>query len=74
MDEWNDKKDRLRNEYIRGSIGVASIVDKMIENILGWFRYMMRREESKAVRVDMKNIRLREKNKRKTKKEMVVYD
>jgi len=28
------REDRIRNEYIRGSIGVASIVDKMRENML----------------------------------------
>jgi len=28
------RKDRIRNEYIKGSIGVASIVDKIRENRL----------------------------------------
>jgi len=28
------RKDRIRNEYARGSIGVALIVDKMRENRL----------------------------------------
>jgi len=27
------RKYRIRNEYVRGNIGVASIVDKMRENI-----------------------------------------
>jgi hypothetical protein len=28
---------RIRDEYVRGSIGVASIEDKIRENRLGWF-------------------------------------
>jgi hypothetical protein len=30
--------DRIRNEYVRGSNGEASIVDKMKENKPRWFR------------------------------------
>lgn len=44
------REDRIRNEHIRGSIGVASIVDKMTENRLRLFSHGMRKEESKAVR------------------------
>ncbi|XP_050532668.1 uncharacterized protein LOC126900777 [Daktulosphaira vitifoliae] len=44
------RKDRIRNEHIRGSIGVASIADKMRENRLRWFGHVMRKEESEAVR------------------------
>jgi len=29
-------EDRIRNEYIRGSIGVAPIVDDLRENRLRW--------------------------------------
>jgi hypothetical protein len=33
MEEESDKrKDRIKNNYVRGSIGVASIVDKMRPN------------------------------------------
>jgi len=39
------RDDRIRNKYVRGSIGVASIVNEMREN---------RREKTKAVRVVMK--------------------
>jgi hypothetical protein len=43
-----------RDEYVRGSIGVASMVDNMRENRLRWFGHVMRREETKAVRVVIK--------------------
>jgi hypothetical protein len=45
---------RIRNKYVRGSIGVASIVNKMRENRLRWFGHVMKRKETKAVRLDMK--------------------
>lgn len=42
---WNRKNWFIyTNEYARGSIGVASIVDKMRENRLRWFKHVMRRE------------------------------
>jgi hypothetical protein len=31
------REERIKNEYVRDSVGVASIVDKMRENILRWF-------------------------------------
>jgi len=31
------REDRIRNKYVRGSIGVTSIVDKMSENKHRWF-------------------------------------
>jgi len=48
------REDRIRNKYVRGSIGVASIVDYIRENKLRWFGHVMRREETEAVRVVMK--------------------
>jgi hypothetical protein len=51
---------------VNGSIGIVSIMDKMRENRLRWFGYMIRRAEIKAVRVIMKinveRIRRRGKN------------
>jgi len=43
------KEDRIKNKYVRGSIGVASILDKMRENRLRWFGHVMTRGETKAV-------------------------
>jgi hypothetical protein len=48
------REDRIRNKYVRRSIGVESIVDKMRENRLIWFGYVVRREEKNAVRVVLK--------------------
>jgi len=48
------REDRIRNEYIRGSIGVAkmaSIVDEMRENRLRWLGHIIRREKTEAVSV-----------------------
>lgn len=44
---------RVRNVYVRGSIGVASIVDKMKDNLLRWFGLVVRREKSEAIRTVM---------------------
>jgi len=30
------REDRIQNEYVRGSIGVKSIVDKIRENRIRW--------------------------------------
>jgi len=46
------REDRIRNEYVRSSIGIMSIEDKMRDNRLKWFRHVMRRGETKAVRVE----------------------
>lgn len=42
-------KHKIRNEYVRGGIGVTLIVDNMREYRLRWLGYMMRREETKTV-------------------------
>jgi len=40
-------------EYVKGSVGVASVMDKIKENRLR-FEHVMRREETEAVRVVLK--------------------
>ena len=42
--------DKIRNEVIRGKIGVASIEDKMREARLRWFGHIRRRSRSAPVR------------------------
>jgi hypothetical protein len=53
---WNGvtREYRIRNKYVRSSIDVVSIVDKMRKNRLRWFGHVMRRKETKAVRVVIK--------------------
>lgn len=48
------KEDRMRNEYIRSNVDITSIESKMRENTQKWFYYMMWREESKTVRMVIK--------------------
>lgn len=43
------RKDRIRNDYIRGSVRVADIRDKMREHGLQWFDHMMRWVEEDLV-------------------------
>jgi len=50
---WVIREERIRNKYIRGSIDVVSIIDKMRENRLRWFGLVMKREDLKAVRTVM---------------------
>jgi hypothetical protein len=38
--------DRIRNEYIRGSLKVAPVSEKMRSNRLAWYERVMRRAES----------------------------
>jgi len=42
------KEDRIKNEYVSGSIGVVPIVDKMRENRLKWFGHLMRRRSGSS--------------------------
>jgi hypothetical protein len=48
------RENKIRNNYVRGSIGVALIVDMIRENRLRLFWHVMRQEKTKAVRVVMK--------------------
>lgn len=40
MQAWRDK---IRNEDIRGKVGVASVVDKMRKEGMRWFGHVKRR-------------------------------
>jgi len=46
----------MSNKYIRSSIGVISIVDKMRENRLKWFGHILRREKTETVRLVKKKV------------------
>jgi len=48
------REDRIRNDHVRNSVGVASVVDKMKENRLRWCGHKMRRDKTEVVRVVMK--------------------
>ena len=40
------RRDRIRNEFIRGSLKVAEISSKMQERGLNWFGHVLRRDEN----------------------------
>ncbi|KAH1202220.1 NADH dehydrogenase [ubiquinone] 1 beta subcomplex subunit 8, mitochondrial [Glycine max] len=44
------RQDKIRNEAIRERVGVAPIVEKMVENRLRWFGYVERRPVDSVVR------------------------
>lgn len=46
-------EDRIKNEYVKGSIGMASIVDKMKENRLRLSGHIMRGNKLESVRTLM---------------------
>lgn len=48
------RNDRIRNTYVSGSIGDASIVEKIRDNRLRWFRHVIRKGETEAVRASTK--------------------
>ncbi|PZC79580.1 hypothetical protein B5X24_HaOG216245 [Helicoverpa armigera] len=43
------RMDRVRNEYIRGSLKVAPVSEKLRGNRLSWYGHVMRRNESHVV-------------------------
>ena len=43
-------RDRVRNEYIRGSVGVDSIEDKMAQSRLRWYGHLSRKGEDDVVK------------------------
>jgi len=59
----------IRNKYVRGNIGVTSIVNKLRDNILRRFGHVMRRENSKTVRTPMEmNVERNRKRRRRGKR------
>lgn len=42
------RDDRIKNKYVKISIGTASVVEKVRENRLSWFGYVMREDKLKA--------------------------
>ena len=44
MTRSSTRKDKIRNEYTRGAIGVAIISSKMTERQLKWFGHVKRRQ------------------------------
>ena len=44
------RKDKIRDDCIQGDIGVMSIEEKMIENLLRWFGHMQKRPSNAPVR------------------------
>ena len=44
------RRDRVRNEYIRCSVGVDSIEDKMAQNRLRWLGHVCRKREDDIVK------------------------
>jgi hypothetical protein len=45
--------DRIRNEYIRGSLKVAPVTEKMRSNRLAWYGHLMRRDDITKIMMSM---------------------
>jgi hypothetical protein len=42
--------DRIRNEYIRGSLKVAPVFEKMRSNRLAWYGHVLQRDENRITK------------------------
>ena len=40
------RMDKVRNEFIRGSLKVAPVIEKVKENRLSWYGHVMRRDDT----------------------------
>jgi hypothetical protein len=47
------RDDRIRIEYIRGSLKVAPVSEKMRSNRLAWYGHVIRRDESHITKIVM---------------------
>lgn len=45
------RKAKIKNKYIKGSIGVSSIGDMVKENQLGWLEHVLRRNQTHAIKL-----------------------
>ena len=71
------RKDRIRNEVIRGTVKVTSVSKKVQEARLRWFGHVMRREEGSCERqiIDMEVGGRRKRGRPKTRwKDCIVAD
>ena len=44
-------KDRIHNDHIWETVGIASIAEKIVENHLRWFGHVQRRELDEPIRI-----------------------
>ena len=44
------KNDKIRNEYVRGSVKVAPVTKKITEKRLKWFEHVKRRDQGHILR------------------------
>lgn len=50
MDDWNTRKDKIRNEFIHSKLWVAAVEKKMKESCLRWFSHVQRKPINELVR------------------------